>query len=112
MGRNTDEIKRLYERLHELDKQSEKNKGIRHTLSTLLFVAMRFILLYAIVEPHGVEAFLCCLLVSVLWGAFAHWLYFYLFMYHFVKSEEENSVIRYIKSEISRLEKMKDDDEQ
>ena len=105
MDRNTDEIKRLYKRLHELDKQSEKNKGIRHTLSTLLFVAMRFILLYAISEPQGVEAFLCCLLVSALWGIFAHWLYFYLFMYHFVKSEEENSYIKHIKEEINKLEK-------
>jgi hypothetical protein len=112
MGRNTDEIKRLYKRLYELDKQSEKNKGKRFIASMLILIAMRFMLLCAIDKPHDVTDFLGTLLVAAVWGFFSYWIYCGIFLYLFQKSEAENSYIKYIKSEISRLEETQDDDEQ
>ena len=109
MDRNTDEIKRLYKRLYELDKQSEKNKGRRFILSLLILIAMRFMLLYAIEKPNDVTDFLGTLLVAAVWGFFAYWIYCGIFLYLFQKSEAENSHIKYIKSEIDRLEKEQHD---
>lgn len=105
MDRNTDEIKRLYKRLYELDKQSEKNKGRRFILSLLILIAMRFMLLYAIGKPNDVTGFLETLIVAAVWGFFAYWIYLGIFLYLFQKSEAENSYIKHIKEEINKLEK-------
>ena len=105
MDKNTDELKRLYERLYELDEEYEKNKKNRHIISMLLFVAAKMILLCADTNPQTADEFVYCLIVSVIWGLVSHWVCFYLFAHHFVKCQEENSLIKYIKEEIAKLEK-------
>ena len=110
MNRHTDELNRLYNRLYELDKQAEKNKATRHILFTLLFIAIRLFLLYAIAKPQDIYALASILIVSVVWGTISHGIYFYLFLYHFLKAQEESSRIKYIKDEISELEKTRNKD--
>lgn len=107
MDKNTDELNRLYFRLYELDQQSEKNKKIRHILLTLVFIVIRMIFICCIGEPQGIEEIALAFVVSAIWGTAAHWFYFYLFAYHFVKSREEAELIQHIKNEISKLEKNK-----
>ena len=111
MSRKTDELNRLYERLYELDKESQRNKLIRPILSMLLFVATNMVILYVTTKPHTIDAFIFCIVVSLVWGIFSHWICFEIFLYHFVKCQEENSNIKYVADRISELEKTDESDD-
>lgn len=95
------ELERLYRRLNELDKEHERNKGIRHLLTMLLFIAAKTFILYATTAGN----FILCLCVSVFFGTLEYWICFFIYAYHFNKCNEEHSHIEYIKKQIAELEK-------
>lgn len=104
MIHNEEELKRLHNRLYELDQQYEKAKLTR-TLATTLFFAIATMLIICIAaKPQTAGEIFAILLVSVVIGAIEYWICFSIFTYSTLKSQEENAAINRIKEEIARLE--------
>ena len=104
MEKNTEELKRLYKLLHDLDEEYEKRKGKRFIITLLLFVAVRMVVIYIRTEPRSIEAFLECLIVAAVLGIIECFICLYGFLYIFTKGREETSHLQYIKDEIAKLE--------
>lgn len=104
MDKNTEELKRLYKRLHDLDEEYEKRKGKRFIITLLLFVAARMVVIYLRTEPRSIEEFLDCLIVAAVLGIIEFFICLYGFLYLFTKGREETAHLQYIKDEIAKLE--------
>lgn len=103
MIHNEDELKRLHNRLYELDRQYEKAKLTRTLATTLFFVIARMLIICIAVKPTTAGEIFALLLVSVVVGATEYWICFSIFTYSTIKSQEENATINRIKEEIVRL---------
>lgn len=104
MDKNTEELKRLYKRLHDLDEEYEKNKGKRFIITLLLFVAARMFVLCAIDKPNTAEEFFSRLILAAVLGIIECFICLYGFLYLFTQSNNENARLKYIKDEIAKLE--------
>ena len=105
MDKNTEEIKRLYKLLHDLDEKYDKNKGKRFIITLLLFVAERMVVLCMILNIRTIEEIIMeCLPLAAVLGIIECFICLYAFLYLFNRSEAEKSHLKSIKDRIAELE--------
>lgn len=116
-----EELKSLYQRLYEMDKEFEKAKGKRFIITMLAFTAFYFVitmmlpgntdtkLVITAIFSSSIPKIIAALLVSTVLAWFHFWINATIFGHLSTKSREERVILDGIRKQIKELEKKLED---